>query len=111
MRSAKSSGGSTPSSSNICHSNTTLKNIQNLCHADKYSDLTLVIDGKKFPVHKVILAAQSQYFEALLFGDLRESSQSEIELKEVKVDPFKELLRYIYTGCLSLADLNEKVII
>lgn len=110
MNSAESSGGSVPPSSNICLTNTVLEDIQNLCHAGKYSDVTLVIDGRKFPVHKVILAARSQYFEALLFGDLMESSQTEIELKEVKVEPFKKLLQFIYTGCLSLAILNEKVI-
>jgi len=47
-------------------------------------------------------------FRALLFGGMRESQQSEIELKGTSLRAFKGLLKYIYTGHMSLA--NQKVI-
>lgn len=93
----------------VHHEDILLTSIEALCTSDTYSDVTLIVDGQKFPAHKVILAAQSRYFQALLFGDLKESSQSVIELKEVAVDPFKELLKYIYTGCLNLTALEGQV--
>jgi hypothetical protein len=46
-------------------------------------------------------------FRALLFGGMRESQQSEIELKGTSLRAFKGLLKYIYTGHMSLA--NQKV--
>jgi hypothetical protein len=37
---------------------------------------------------------------------MRESKQSEIELKGTSIDAFKGLLKYIYTGHMSLASLK-----
>lgn len=53
------------------------------------------------PGHKVILAARSEYFRAMLYGGLSESTKSEIPLQANK-DAFKVLLKYIYTGKISL---------
>ncbi|XP_023340919.1 BTB/POZ domain-containing protein 9 [Eurytemora carolleeae] len=46
--------------------------------SDEYSDITLVVQNSRFSAHKVILAARSEYFRALLYGGMRESSQSEV---------------------------------
>lgn len=93
----------------VRHEDILLSAIENLYISDTYSDVILIVHGHKFPAHKVILAAQSQYFQALLYGKLKESSQAEIELKDVAVGPFTELLHYVYSGRLSLANLNEQV--
>lgn len=78
---------------------------------DEYSDVVLSVDGQRFHGHKVILAARSEYFRALLFGGLRESKQDEIELKGTNLPAFKALLKYIYTGHMSLANQKEEVIL
>lgn len=65
----------------------------------------------RFPAHKIILAARSEYFRALLFGGMKESSQDEVELKGASTASFKVLLKYVYTGRLSLGDLKEDVIL
>jgi BTB/POZ domain-containing protein 9 len=46
----------------------------------------------------VILAARSEYFRALLFGGMKESSQQEIELVDTPPEAFKILLKYVYAG-------------
>ena len=46
-------------------------------------------------------------FRALLFGGLRESHQAEVEIKDTNLTAFKVLLKYIYTGWVSLG--SEKV--
>ena len=43
---------------------------------------------------------------ALLFGGMKESQQAEIELKGTSIAAFKGLLKYIYTGQMSLAILK-----
>jgi BTB/POZ domain len=47
---------------------------------------------------KVILAARSEYFRALLYGGMKESSQQEIELMDTPPEAFKILLKYVYAG-------------
>ncbi|XP_026471580.1 BTB/POZ domain-containing protein 9 isoform X2 [Ctenocephalides felis] len=87
------------------------QNLSNLCCSDNYSDVILVVEGEKIPSHKVILASRSEFFRALLFGGLKESSQEEIVLKEVPIKAFRELLKYIYTGHLFLQTLNHGTIL
>lgn len=98
-----------PSSGEVAHMNFLSEDIGGLYLADDYSDVTLIVDGQRFNAHKVILAARSQYFRALLFGEFKETTQKEIELKGTTVAAFKELLKYIYTGHMSLASLKEEV--
>lgn len=76
----------------------------------EYSDVTFIVEGVKLPAHKILLAARSSYFRALLYGGLAESTQSEIELK-VPLEAFKALLNYIYTGCMSLGKMKEENIL
>ncbi|ESO03304.1 hypothetical protein HELRODRAFT_80550 [Helobdella robusta] len=80
---------------------------------DISSDLTLLVESERFHVHRVILASRSDFFRALLYGGLRESqnNQREIELKGASSEAFKYLLKYIYTGCISLRGLKEETVL
>lgn len=98
-----------PSSGEVEHTNFLSEDIGALYLSDDYSDVTLVVCGQRFNAHRVILAARSQYFRALLFGGLKESMQDEIEIKGTTLPAFKGLLKYIYTGHMSLANLREDV--
>ncbi|VDK53261.1 unnamed protein product [Anisakis simplex] len=87
------------------------ENIGVLCNSADCSDVTLKVEGVAFPAHRVILAARSEYFRALLFNGMRESRNSEIELVDTPVNGFKMLLKYIYTGKLSLSSLKEDLVL
>lgn len=97
------------STGEVEHINHLSEDIGALYMSDDYSDVTLLVAGQRFTAHKVILAARSQYFRALLFGGLRETTQQEIELKGTTLPAFKGLLKYIYTGHMSLANQREEV--
>lgn len=86
-----------------------LISLGNLFNQPDYSDLVLIVESEQFHAHRVILAARSDYFRALLYGGLRESRQENqrIEIKECKASAFEFLLRYIYTGRINL--IKEKV--
>jgi len=78
---------------------------------DEYSDVTLVVEHHRFHAHKVILAARSEYFRALLYGGMKESQLEEIELKDTHLLAFKELLRYIYRGHMTLGNQKDELIL
>jgi BTB/POZ domain-containing protein 9 len=103
-------GAAPSSSSEIDHVVNLSENLKNSLFLNpEYADVYLVVEGIKFPAHKIILAARSEYFRALLFGGMRESSQEEVELKGATTAAFKVLLKYVYTGRLSLTELKEDV--
>lgn len=81
-----------------------------LCMSYDYSDVTFIVENEKLPAHRVILAARSEYFRALLYGGLSESTQNEIHLK-IPLKAFKALLKYIYSGNMSLAQMKEENIL
>ncbi|XP_047504600.1 BTB/POZ domain-containing protein 9 isoform X1 [Pieris napi] len=86
------------------------EHIGSLCLSSEYSDVTLIVEGQRIPAHKVILAASSDYFRALLYGGMRESSQSEVEL-QAPLQAFKALLRYVYSGHMGLSLLREDTVL
>ena len=49
----------------IDHTSHLAADIGTLYLHDEYSDATLVVEGQRFPVHKVILAARSEYFRLI----------------------------------------------
>lgn len=77
----------------------------------EYADVHLIVEGVSFPAHKIILAARSQYFRALLYGGMKESTQSQVELKAATTAAFKSLLKYVYTGRMALGELKEDVVL
>ena len=78
---------------------------------DEYSDVTLIVENNRFNAHRVILAARSDYFRALLYGGLKESQLNEIELKDTPLSAFKCLLRYIYMGHMTLGNQKDELIL
>ncbi|XGW01891.1 hypothetical protein V3C99_014181 [Haemonchus contortus] len=101
-----SDGGSY--SGEIDHTGFLSDNIGSLFLNPNFSDVMFVVDGEKFPAHKVLLAARSEYFRAMLYGGMKESDEGEIVLEETNVFAFRILLRYIYTAKLTLLEYKEE---
>ena len=81
-----------------------------------YSDVTFVISDGSFehrvPAHRVILASQSEYFDRLLFGEMREAhAGAEIRLEDSPRTAFMLLLQYAYTGRVEIATSDLKVFV
>lgn len=83
-----------------------------LLHSSEFTDVTFMVEGKKFQAHRVFLASRCEYFRALLFGGMRESKpESEIVFKETSAQSFETLLKYLYTGRIFLRDHSEEHIL
>ena len=57
-------------------------------------------DGGSVSAHRVIVAAGSPVFHAMLYGNMKESSQKEIELTNIDSSTLKKVFCFIYTGCV-----------
>ena len=70
---------------------------------DATSDLTLCVGGRKFAVHRAILAARCDYFRQRLAADtFADGAAAELELPDADADAFALLLRWLYTGAVEL---------
>ncbi|CAG8480507.1 2338_t:CDS:1, partial [Dentiscutata heterogama] len=56
--------------------------------------------GARIKAHRIILAAQSKYFESLLSGQWVEGRSKIIPIKEVEYEIFRCIMYYLYTGKL-----------
>ena len=75
----------------------------------KYTDITFLINGHQIPAHKAILASQSEYFDRMLFGELREASMNEIPLESVSLETFQKVLQFVYSGTLHMEGVALQV--
>lgn len=91
-------------SSTIEHLDDFIANISSLFQRPELSDLTLVIEQQDVKVNRSLLAARSEYFHALLFNGMKETSLNRIELPTAELSSFRSILRFIYSGKLPLGD-------
>ena len=75
----------------------------------KFTDVDFLLCGQVIPAHKAVLAAQSQYFECMLYGSMREASMSDIVLEDVPISAFRKVLQFAYTGSLHLQNVTLQV--
>lgn len=64
------------------------------------------LDGEKFPVHKLLLAGQSEVFKAMLKEETAESQNSYVKLVDVGKEDLRCILEFIYSG--TVKDLESK---
>ena len=68
-------------------------------------------DGGSVSAHRLMVAAGSPVFHAMLYGDMKESSQMEIELPTVDSETLSNLLAFVYTGKVNVqSNCFEKVL-
>ena len=59
-------------------------------------------DGGSVSAHRVIVAAGSPVFHAMLYGNMKEGSEKEISLPTVDTKTYSNLLKFIYTGTVEV---------
>ncbi|XP_066584092.1 kelch-like protein 5 [Prorops nasuta] len=86
------------------HAENNLKAMEEYLNKKQLTDITLIAGSRRFPAHRLVLSAGSEYFAAMFTSSLRESGQNEVELKDVDGDALWALVRYCYTGCIELRE-------
>ena len=77
------------------------QHFKDLLDNKKYVDVTFVVEGQPMPAHRLILASQSDYFDLLFYGKMREANSSdEMPLPNAPLEALRVLLEFMYSGCL-----------
>ncbi|KAM7254159.1 hypothetical protein ACFE04_031841 [Oxalis oulophora] len=66
------------------------------------SDVTFLVDGKRFYAHRICLLASSDAFRAMFDGGYREKDAKDVEIPNIRWDIFELMMRFIYTGSVDV---------
>ena len=74
----------------------------------EFIDVRLKVGEDVFPAHRIVLAANSDYFHAMFTDGMKESNQEVVELKDESISPdaLKIVMDSIYTGDLHVNEEN-----
>ncbi|KAL7012445.1 hypothetical protein ACKWTF_014858 [Chironomus riparius] len=78
-----------------------IADIKKFTENEKYKDLTVIVDGDDFKVHKFVMAARSSVFADMIY----KNQQSTLELTDLRKEIFQDILIYIYSD--ELPEINN----
>ena len=76
-----------------------------------FCDVSLQVQDEKFPAHKAVLAACSDYFTKMFTTDMKEKNEPVINIETVTPRAMKEILSGIYTGIVDLDEENIREVL
>ncbi|KAG2333960.1 hypothetical protein Bca52824_005140 [Brassica carinata] len=66
------------------------------------SDVTFLVEGRRFYAHRIYLLGSSDAFRAMFDGGYREKDARDIEIPNIKWEVFELMMRFIYTGSVDI---------
>lgn len=87
------------------HNTYILKRISRMRIHSVLTDVILVVEGKEFPAHRNVLAANSDYFMAMFSGHMATMSDK-VEVNEITATAIEILLDFIYKGEILITEEN-----
>lgn len=75
-----------------------------LINDGKFSDVSLVSEGKALKVYKGILAKSSTVFAAMFGAEMKEKLENTVEIADIKYDVLVEMVRFVYSGKVNNID-------
>nr|XP_039255715.1 kelch-like protein 12 [Styela clava] len=77
----------------------------------QHSDLVIKVGSEEFLVHKNMMSAGSDYFDAMLSHDNLETNTGIVNMQDVDVESVKVCIDYIYTGKASITlEKSEQIL-
>ena len=92
----------------VAHSEILLSKCAQFRDQSQFIDVRLKVCEDIFAAHRIVLAANSDYFYTMFTDRMKESNQEVIELKDESISPdaFKIVMDSIYTGDLCVNEEN-----
>jgi len=75
-----------------------VQDFESLLISEEQTDVIIKCANKEFRCHKIILTSRSQVFKTMLDSNMKEKETGSIEIKDMKLEVFEDLLNYIYCG-------------
>ncbi|XP_068231439.1 kelch-like protein diablo isoform X2 [Palaemon carinicauda] len=76
-----------------------------------FTDIVIKTQDEVIHAHKIVLAAASPYFHAMLSGGLMEGLTQTLVLEDIPGDLIRAILTYIYTGTAPLTENNVQEVL
>nr|XP_006003174.1 PREDICTED: kelch-like protein 20 isoform X5 [Latimeria chalumnae] len=93
------------------HPRQTLEVINLLRKHRELCDVVLVVGTKKIYAHRVILSACSPYFRAMFTGELAESRQTEVVIRDIDERAMELLIDFAYTSQITVEEGNVQTLL
>uniref|UniRef100_A0AC11D1Z9 Kelch like family member 20 n=1 Tax=Ovis aries TaxID=9940 RepID=A0AC11D1Z9_SHEEP len=93
------------------HPRQTLEVINLLRKHRELCDVVLVVGAKKIYAHRVILSACSPYFRAMFTGELAESRQTEVVIRDIDERAMELLIDFAYTSQITVEEGNVQTLL
>jgi len=92
----------------VAHSEILLSKCAQFLEQGEFIDVRLKVGEDIFPAHRIVLAANSDYFHSMFAHGMKESNQEVIELKDetISAEALKIVLDSIYSGDIHVNDEN-----
>ena len=92
----------------VAHSEILLSKCAQFREQGEFVDVRLKVGEDVFPAHRIVLAANSDYFHAMFTHGMKESNQEVIELKDENISAaaLKIVMDSIYSGDVHVNDEN-----
>ena len=88
------------------HPRNAFEYLNKLRHKGELCDAALYVNNKELKVHRVVLAACSQYFESVFIGEFAEPLGEPVVIEEVSDVALETIVEFAYTSHLNLTDRN-----
>ncbi|UJR34957.1 hypothetical protein I4U23_027735 [Adineta vaga] len=93
------------------HAKLVLENLNLLRQQKQLCDVVLIIDQNEIYAHRPILSACSPYFKAMFPGDLIQTQQIEIMIRDIDYCAMELLVDYCYTSRIIIDEQNVQILL
>lgn len=78
------------------------KVMKQLMRSRDLCDVVLLVDGKEFHAHRIIMAGVSPYLRAMFTNGMLESAQKKVEIGGIDAKTMEQLIDFAYTGSIEV---------
>jgi len=83
------------------------EDLRRMLQDGNYSDVTIVVGEQVIDTHRVILAARSPVFDAMLRSNMKEGLAGKIIIEDLDPRAVRDMIGYLYTGDVKQETLDD----
>ncbi len=88
------------------HSKNVFKQLHSLMKKEELCDAVLIAGDKEIKAHRIVLSANSRYFQDMFIGEFSEPENVPVVIEEVDEDSLTAMVEFAYTSHIKLTESN-----